>query len=59
MKAKGALAKGVSEQEAAATIYALASDSVYLRLIDGHGWSTDDDARWLGRVLNAALLDKA
>jgi AcrR family transcriptional regulator len=58
LKAEGALAEGVSEQEAAATIYGLASDSVYLRLVDGYGWSTDDYARWLGRVLNSALLGR-
>jgi TetR/AcrR family transcriptional regulator, regulator of autoinduction and epiphytic fitness len=55
LHAAGGLATDVDEQEAAATIYALANDSVYLRLIDGCGWSPDDYGRWLGRVLAAAL----
>lgn len=46
----------VSRPDAAATIYALASDAVYLRLTDGYGWNTRRYATWLGDVLRAALL---
>lgn len=53
---RGALAPAVSEPQAAATIYALANDSVYLRLTDGYGWTAQEYGRWLGSVLAAALL---
>jgi hypothetical protein len=58
LSSRGALAAGVTEQDAAATIYALANDSVYLRLVDGYGWSTADYARWLEHLLTAALIDR-
>jgi hypothetical protein len=52
---QGALSPDVSEQHAAATIYALANDSVYLRLIDGYRWTSHDYGNWLARTLTAAL----
>ncbi len=55
LHAQGALAEGISEQQAAATIYALTNDSVYLRLVDGYGWSAQEYGRWLGHTLTAAL----
>ncbi len=58
LSAYGALAPGVSESHAAATIYALANDSVYLRLTDGYGWNSDDYADWLEHVLTAVLTDR-
>lgn len=55
LHAQGVLATGISEQQAAGTIYALTNDSVYLRLADGYGWSAQEYGRWLGHVLTAAL----
>jgi AcrR family transcriptional regulator len=57
LSAQGALAPHVSETHAEATIYALANDSVYLRLTDGYGWSAEDYAQWLATVLIATLTD--
>ncbi len=56
LNARGALAPDLSEPDAASTIYAVANDAVYLRLIDGYGWSSQQFAHWLERVLTAALL---
>jgi len=56
LKRRGALAPGISEQDAADTIYAVASEvTVYLRLITECGW---DDARYaelIARTLKANL----
>jgi AcrR family transcriptional regulator len=49
-------ALAMRERDAAATIYALASEAVFLRLTDGYGWTTRRYARWLGDVLAATLL---
>ena len=46
------------QRDAAATIYALASDAVFLRLTDAYGWTARRYAKWLGDVLVAALLDR-
>jgi AcrR family transcriptional regulator len=40
---------------ATATLYAIASESTYLRMTDGAGLSADDYARWLSETLTAAL----
>jgi AcrR family transcriptional regulator len=56
LRGHAALAKGISEEQAAATIYALANDSVYLRLVDGYGWSAQQYGRWLACTLSAALM---
>jgi AcrR family transcriptional regulator len=50
------LRTGMSPQRAADVIYALtASESVYLRLVDGQGWSDSAYARMLERALVGAL----
>jgi AcrR family transcriptional regulator len=46
----------VDAQQAADTIYAIASESTYLRLTDGAGLSTDRYAAWLTDILTASLL---
>lgn len=45
-----------SAPEAAATLYALDSESTYLRMTDGAGLPAADYARWLAATLSAALL---
>jgi hypothetical protein len=52
----GALAPGITAKEAAATIYAIVNETVYLRLIDGYGWNTQRYAEWLEHTLTTALL---
>ena len=53
---RGALAPGVSEQHAADTIYALATDeSVFLRLTRECGWTPDRYAELIARTLKATL----
>jgi AcrR family transcriptional regulator len=56
MKRAGALRKGMSTEEAADIIYALAaSESLYLRLVEHRGWSTAAYAGALERALAGAL----
>jgi AcrR family transcriptional regulator len=55
LNTRGALAPNVSQSHAAATIYAIVNEAVYLRLTDGYGWSSQDYAQWLELVLTAAL----
>jgi AcrR family transcriptional regulator len=58
LNARGILGFGVSEQEAADTIYALAADeSVFLRLIYECGWTPDRYADLLARTLQATLTN--
>jgi hypothetical protein len=45
-----------SAQPAAGTIYAIATETTYLRLTDGAGLSPERYARWLVDTLDAALL---
>jgi len=53
---RGALADGISEQEAADTIYALATDeTVFLRLTRECGWTSDRYADLIARTLQATL----
>ena len=53
---RGALAPGVSEQQAVDTIYALATDeSVFLRLTRECGWTPESYAELIARTLRAAL----
>jgi len=47
----------VGAQEAADTIYAIASESTYLRMTEGAGLSSERYARWLTDTLSATLLD--
>ena len=56
LKQRGALAADISEQDAADTIYALASDvSVYLRLSRDCGWTDTRYADLIARTLQATL----
>jgi AcrR family transcriptional regulator len=56
LNARGVLAPGISEQDAADTIYALATDeSVYLRLTGECGWTPARYADLIARTLTAAL----
>jgi AcrR family transcriptional regulator len=43
-------------QESADSLYAIASESTYLRMTDGAGLSTEQYARWLTDTLGAILL---
>lgn len=43
--------------ECAATIYAISSESTYLRMTDGVGLSCDEYATWLTDTLTAILLN--
>jgi AcrR family transcriptional regulator len=43
-------------QESADSLYAIASESTYLRMADGAGLSTDQYAHWLTDTLGAILL---
>jgi AcrR family transcriptional regulator len=56
LAAHGALADDIDVDSAAATIYALVNESVYLRLVDGFGWTPDHYRDWLARTLIGALL---
>jgi AcrR family transcriptional regulator len=46
----------LSAEEAADTIYAISSDTTYLRMTEGAGLSTARYAQWLSDTLAAALL---
>jgi TetR/AcrR family transcriptional regulator, regulator of cefoperazone and chloramphenicol sensitivity len=45
-----------SSEHATATIYALTSEAVYLRLTNGHAWDSETYGQWLGDLLVATLL---
>jgi len=56
LKRRGALAPAISEQHAADTIYALATDeSVFLRLTRECGWTPERYADLIARILKASL----
>ena len=56
LKRRGALAPGISEQDAADTMYGVATDeSVFLRLTRECGWSEDRYADLIARTLTATL----
>jgi hypothetical protein len=59
LAARGALADDVDVATAAATIYGIVNKSVYLRLIDGCGWTSNRYRDWLARVLVRAQLTRA
>ena len=46
----------VSAEEAAASLYALANETTYLRMTEAAGLSPDAYARWLTDTLSASLL---
>ncbi len=53
---QGALAAGISEQQAGDTIYALAAnEQLFLRLVNDCAWTEQQYAALLERTLNAAL----
>lgn len=56
LAARGALPADVTADDAAGTIYAIANESVYLRLVEGCGWSTDRYRTWLEQTLRKTLL---
>jgi AcrR family transcriptional regulator len=47
----------IGAQEAAATIYAINTETTYLRMTEGAGLSSDGYARWLTDTLGAILLN--
>lgn len=56
LRRAGLLRKGLSTEQAADIIYAIASsESVYLRLVEHRGWSEKHYARLLERALTGAL----
>jgi hypothetical protein len=56
LKRRGALAPGVSEQDAADTMYAISNDaSVYLRLTTECGWNEARYADLIARTLKATI----
>ena len=56
LHARGALAAHLSVEQATDILYALASDTIYLRLTSDRSWSRDDYIAWLTDTLNHALL---
>jgi AcrR family transcriptional regulator len=57
--ANGPLRDGLSVDEAAATVWALAGPDMHRMLVDGLGWDIARYAEWLRRTLEAALLPPA
>jgi hypothetical protein len=53
---KHALRLGLSETQAADTIWAIATTRTYRALVHQRGWTTDHYERWLAKVLINALL---
>lgn len=58
LAARGALADDVTVDTAASTLYAVVNESVYLRLVDGCGWTPDEYRSWLDRTLKETLLQE-
>jgi len=56
LAAQGALASDITTDTAANTLYAIVNESVYLRLVDGCGWTPNEYHSWLARTLRKALL---
>jgi hypothetical protein len=52
----GALRKGLAREEAARTLWVLASPDVRQMVLTWAGWSPEQYQAWLGRTLAAALL---
>ena len=51
-----ALAAQIRPRDAAAAIYALSNETIFLRLTDGYGWSKRRYGTWLADTLIATLL---
>lgn len=56
LAAQNALADEISADTGASTLYAIVNESVYLRLVDGCGWTPDEYRAWLDRTLRKTLL---
>lgn len=56
LAAQGALTTDLTADDAANTLYAILNESVYLRLVDGCGWTPDEYRSWLERTLRKTLL---
>jgi AcrR family transcriptional regulator len=56
LDASGLLAPGLTATAAADTMYAVATETTYLRFVDGRDHAPDDYAAWLTATLEAALL---
>jgi hypothetical protein len=54
--ARGALPAHLNVERATDILYALASDTIYLRLTSDRSWSRDDYIAWLTDTLNRTLL---
>jgi len=54
---RGTLAGPISDRDTTATIYALTSDAIFLRLTEGYGWNARRYGKWLGDILVATLLE--
>jgi hypothetical protein len=54
LDARDALA--IPVEDAAATIYAIAGESTYLRLVEGSRWTPERYRAWLERTLKKTLL---
>ncbi len=56
LRSQGQLRAGLSARKASDTVWALASEHVYLALVKERGWSPDQYETWLTAQLAAALL---
>jgi len=56
LASRGALKAEITVEDATDAIYALANESVYLRLVDRAGWTPERYAEWLAKILTGALL---
>ena len=56
LDAHGALSTELDVEAATATIYGIVNESVYLRLVDGFGWTAKHYRNWLAHVLAQTLL---
>jgi AcrR family transcriptional regulator len=56
---RGALRRGVSEEEAAAVMFAIGHPDIYRFLVQEEGWAPDRWAAWVHATLSAALLEEA
>jgi AcrR family transcriptional regulator len=56
LAARGPLRGGISEEEAAAIVWTLASPEVHGLLRDGRGWPQERYVAWLGDTLTQTLL---
>jgi AcrR family transcriptional regulator len=59
LAAQEALPPGLDVEAAAATIYGIVNESVYLRLVDGFGWTATRYRDWLACVLAELLLSES